>query len=63
MSMYNNNFVSSLTGFFMFPEKSCPGARVYAMGSTGEVERRVWVATSVSKNYPVSETCCVKEPQ
>ncbi len=38
----------------MFPEKSSPGGRVYAMGSTGEVEKRVWVATSVSKNYPVS---------
>lgn len=39
----------------MFPEKPCPGGRVYAMASTGEVEKRVWVATSVSKNYPVSE--------
>ena len=27
---------------------------MYAMASTGEVEKRVWVATSVSKNHPVS---------
>ena len=46
----------SSSGCFLFPEKSCPGGRVYAMASTGEVEKRIWVATSVSKNYPVSTT-------
>lgn len=39
---------------FTFPEMSCPGGRVYAMASTGEVEKRVWVATSVCRNFPVS---------
>ena len=49
---YYNNL---LLGCFVFPEKQSAGGRVYAMASTGEVEKRVWVATSVSKNYPVGE--------
>ena len=48
-------------GVFRFPEKPCPGGRVYAMASTGEVEKRVWVATSVSKNHPVSNDTAIFE--
>ena len=42
----------------MLPEKLYPGGRVYAMASTGEVEKRFWVATSVSKNFLVSYWLC-----
>ena len=36
------------------PERSSPGGRVFAMATTGEVRKRIWIATSVSRNYPVS---------
>ena len=44
----------SFIGIFILPEQSSPGGRVYAMASTGEVEKRLWIATSVCRNYPVS---------
>ena len=53
----NNHYL--FLGVFRFPEKPCPGGRVYAMASTGEVEKRVWVATSVSKNHPVSNDTAI----
>ena len=40
-------------GVFHLPEKSAPGGRVYAMAATGEVDKRIWIATDASKNYPV----------
>ena len=39
---------------FTLPEKPSAGGRVFAMATTGEVEKRLWVATSVARNFPVS---------
>ncbi|XP_019852360.1 PREDICTED: leucine-rich repeat serine/threonine-protein kinase 1-like [Amphimedon queenslandica] len=39
-------------GMFTLPEKPSAGGRVFAMATTGEVERRLWVATSVARNFP-----------
>ena len=50
----------SFIGIFILPEQSSPGGRVYAMASTGEVEKRLWIATSVCRNYPVSTLCCLE---
>ena len=33
---------------YNLPEKSAPGGRVYAMTATGEIEKRIWIGTSVS---------------
>ena len=34
---------------YNLPEKSAPGGRVYAMTATGEIEKRIWIGTSVSE--------------
>ena len=41
-------------GVFNLPEKNSPGGRVYAMAATGEVHKRIWITTAVSRNHPVS---------
>ena len=41
-------------GVFSLPEKNSPGGRVYAMAATGEIHKRIWTATAVSRNHPVS---------
>ena len=33
---------------YNLPEKTAPGGRVYAMTATGEIEKRIWIGTSVS---------------
>lgn len=43
-------------GFFNLPEKVSAGGRVYAMAATGEVHKRIWITTAVSRNHPVSAT-------
>lgn len=35
-------------GIFSLPKKIAPGGRVYCMTATGEVEKRIWIGTSVS---------------
>ena len=49
----NFSIFDARKGVFHLPEKSAPGGRVYAMAATGEVDKRIWIATAVSKNHPV----------
>lgn len=52
--LYLFSSLFSCLGFFTLPEKPSSGGRVFAMATTGDVEKRLWVATSVSRNFPVS---------
>ena len=52
--LYLISSLFSSLGFFTLPEKPSSGGRVFAMATTGDVEKRLWVATSVSRNFPVS---------
>ena len=52
--LYLFSSLFSSLGFFTLPEKPSSGGRVFAMATTGDVEKRLWVATSVSRNFPVS---------
>lgn len=49
----NFSIFDARKGVFHLPEKSAPGGRVYAMAATGEVDKRIWIATDASKNYKV----------
>ena len=42
---------------YNLPEKSAPGGRVYAMTATGEIEKRIWIGTSVSSWREGRENC------
>ena len=50
-------------GRFNFSETNSPGGRVCAMVSTGEVDKRVWIAATFSKSFKVTiatEYCVLK---
>ncbi len=45
----NFSIIEVRKGLYNLPEKQAPGGRVYAMAATGEVEKRIWIGTAVSK--------------
>jgi hypothetical protein len=47
----NFSIIDVRKGVFNLPEKQAPGGRVYAMTATGEVEKRIWIGTAVSRVY------------
>ena len=60
--MWLCNYNNVCQGHFTFSETKSPGGRVCAMVSTGEVDKRMWIAATFSKSFKVSignYTCCV----